>query len=617
MRYFYFTILVFCFSFSFAQLFVRNDAYVFAKDQVLFVEDHIILREPATKLYLRDDAQLIQGSGTTGNSGLGQLSVYQRGTVNAYAYNYWCSPVGYVLEPNNTVPLNTSINNHFKPNAILFEHTGHTNPMLDPITSTIANYTTSYEGTTSPFQISQRWIYSYDAGSQYIDWDFVGQNGTINPAHGFTMKGNPSANQLYDFRGKPNTGLMTATIVDGEKTLVGNPYPSALDALLFIHDPQNSGIADLTGGSGMSGALYYWEQAPGANSHNLDAYVGGYATYTISSGGIESFVNAPFTTYNSDGSVNTVGPTSGTKTAKRYIPIGQGFMIEGATGSGTSSVYFKNEHRVYYKQSGANSYFFRNSTNNASNETAGIVTSEFDESGNYIVPNDFKRFRINVDFNPNNSQFTKQLLMNFHHTATDGFDYGLEAKNTSEVGDTNAYWILNDEAYNIQAFNFREDLRIPLVIKVGQQQPLSFRIFDVQNFDASQAIYIHDLENNTYVNLRNQSYDINIPAGNYTERFEIVFTNQTLNIKDVNFSTLNIYQNNNLHQLSVHNPKGLDITTIEVFDTGGKRVIQAHFDSVENEYNLSTLRLSDGVYVVNVSSQADTKAKSQKIIVKN
>ena len=46
-------------------------------------------------------------------------------------------------------------------------------------------------------------------------------------------------------------------------------------------------------------------------------------------------------------------------------------------------------------------------------------------------------------------------------------------------------------------------------------------------------------------------------------------------------------------------------------------MIQVQFDAIEDEYNVSTLRLSDGVYVVNVSSDTNPTAKSQKVIVKN
>ncbi len=79
---------------SFAQLTVEKDSYLFAKDVVLFVEDDVNLKEETAHLYLRNESQLIQGSGTTGNSGVGKLSIQQTGTVNTYAYNYWCSPVG-------------------------------------------------------------------------------------------------------------------------------------------------------------------------------------------------------------------------------------------------------------------------------------------------------------------------------------------------------------------------------------------------------------------------------------------------------------------------------------------------------------------------------------------
>ena len=40
------------------------------------------------------------------------------------------------------------------------------------------------------------------------------------------------------------------------------------------------------------------------------------------------------------------------------------------------------------------------------------------------------------------------------------------------------------------------------------------------------------------------------------------------------------------------------------------------YDSVSNRYKLSTVDLSDGVYIVNVTSKANT-VKSEKIIVKH
>ncbi|TGV01176.1 hypothetical protein, partial [Flavivirga rizhaonensis] len=45
---------------AFAQLSVRNDAYVFINDEIVFVEDDINLNEADSSIYLRNEAQVIQ-----------------------------------------------------------------------------------------------------------------------------------------------------------------------------------------------------------------------------------------------------------------------------------------------------------------------------------------------------------------------------------------------------------------------------------------------------------------------------------------------------------------------------------------------------------------------------
>src|SRR5690606_21154745 len=147
--------------------------------EVLFVKDAINITANSN-IYLRDEAQLVQGDGVTGNSGLGTISVYQEGTVNQWAYNYWCSPVGNI----NT---DTSINNTFFANQI-------DNPLLgtmDITDSSNALFTTSYNGIATPLTISKRWIYTFaDANSSgSTSWNYVAENNPIKPGLGFTMKG--------------------------------------------------------------------------------------------------------------------------------------------------------------------------------------------------------------------------------------------------------------------------------------------------------------------------------------------------------------------------------------------------------------------------------------------
>lgn len=628
MKYILILILFVVCSFTYAQsdLFVSDDSYIFVDGAgftsgptvaPLYVTNDVNLQGDLNTngnsghLYLRNEAQLLQGN-DVGNSGAGKLSAYQTGTVNTYAYNYWCSPVG------NTAA-SSGINRPFIPNNNIYDHIGHATPSLDPITSVLATYSTGYNGVatvpfTTPQVISSFWIYSFNPGVLYAEWDHVGSTGSVDPGYGFTMKGNPSGGQQYDFRGKPNNGNITANIVAGEETLVGNPYPSALDARDFIHDPLNTNYLADYSLAYTTGVLKYWEQAPGATSHVLSNYVGGYALYTISSGGVDSFTPAAFTTYLLDGTPTNSNNGNGTKIPRRYIPIGQGFFIEGATGIPASSVVtFTNAQREFYKQSGTDSYFFRTGITNGNENT--LNETEYNEDGLNIVPTDFKRFRINVDF-ADNEFYTRQLLMNFHHTATDGFDYGLEAEGDI-TQNSDAYWVLDDVPYFIQAFEYDMDLRIPLVVKTRNNQPLRFRIYDIQNFDDSQPIYIHDIENDIYVDLRENAYEINLPQGNYTDRFEITFTSESLNVEQlITEDDLNIFQNNGLAELSILNPKLLEVKQVRLYDVSGKQIFDERNLNTENKYTFSTKNLSQGVYITSVTF-ADNQVINKKIIVSN
>lgn len=584
----------FILSASYAQLSVRNNAYVFVTDEVIFVEDDVNLGETDATIYLRNDAQLIQGSGTTGNSGVGELSVYQTGTVHNYAYNYWASPVGNVLSNNNS-------NRSFIPSLNIHDVTGL-------ITSNAVTLTGDYDGTASPLQIAQYWLWKYSPGTTYSDWDYVGASNNVSAGFGFTMKGSTgSTSQLYDYRGKPNTGTILTSVLNGQFTLVGNPYPSAIDAVDYIHDVSNT--------LAITGTLFFWEHDLSVMSHNLTAYVGGYATYTISSDGmVESFVPAVFNTVNIDGTLNTGGSTSTSgKAVHRYIPVAQGFMIEGTI---NGSAVIRNSHREYYKQSDSDSEFFKTTSASATEDNdsvSAINELEYNEDGFQILGPEYKRFRLNVDFN---QQHTRQLLHNFHSSATDGFDYGLESNN-SNPNPADAYFMLEDTAYIVQAHDFDIDLKIPLAIVIDEDMPITVRIFDVQNFD-EQPIYLHDIQEDVYYDLNEINFDTNLEAGEYKDRFEITFKNpnEQLSVTEFETSDFSIFQNNTVSQLTIKNPEALSIKSVVLYDVAGKRVMQNTNLSNNTLYEFPTRNLSDGVYVVNVTLDNE-EAINKKIIVTN
>ncbi len=601
--YFKYTFLLLFINTAFSQLTVRNSAYIYVTDEVVFVEDDISLKESNSMFYLRDDAQLIQGVGTTGNTGVGQLSVFQSGTVDNYAYNYWASPVGNVDSDNSN-------NRQFRMSGTMFDWTGSATPSLHQITSTPSAFTGGFDGTASPLTISDKWLYQFAPGTDYSDWIYVGSTGTLHAGRGFSMKGTTgSAGQLYDFRGKPYKGDIFTPVLTGNFTLVGNPYPSALDVATYIHDPTNS--------ANITGTLHFWHHDPSVNSHYIADYVGGYATLTMASdGSMRSFIKARFDTYNSDGTLSTTGSTtSSPKELYRYLPIGQGFMIEG---SNNGNAVFRNSHRAYNTNfTTLSNTVFRTNPNATSVENEENSTNlRFDENGVHIIPDDYKRFRLNVDFN---DTYSNELILNFHESATEGFDYGLEILQAIDEK-AEVYFKNPNDAHHIlaQAHNFNRDLRIPLVFELTEQKPIRVRIDDIQNFDEDQEIYLHDITSDFYYNLREVNFEATIESGIYNSEYEITFRNfNTLDTSEFDIDNFSIFQNNKASNLIVLNPSNLTIKGLSVYDVIGKRVLQKTNLNNDSRYEFSTSNLSDGTYIVKVSLDQNNKAINKKIIIQN
>ncbi|WP_158839079.1 T9SS type A sorting domain-containing protein [Polaribacter sp. L3A8] len=191
-------------------------------------------------------------------SGNGQLFVDQKSEVpSLYRYNYMSSPV--TTPGTDTYSLATVLKDGTTPN--------------DP---KVITFVTGYDGSVNATGISlaDYWIYTYAAGNNgRSNWEHKYRRGTINKGDGYIFKG-PGQEQNYTFAGTPNDGSFTTEneISEGQSYLVGNPFPSAMNARKFLDD--NSAI---------TGTLYFWQHvgendASGTTGHNFGGYVGGYAT---------------------------------------------------------------------------------------------------------------------------------------------------------------------------------------------------------------------------------------------------------------------------------------------------------------------------------------------------
>lgn len=570
-----------------AQFYVAPAGSVMVKNTVVFVKQDVNL-DGSSRLYLRNEAQLVQGTTSSStNKGTGLLSVFQEGNATAYTYNQWCAPVG--LASASTGNANFGITMLGRPTTIT--------------STTAASITSGYDGAANPLTISDNWIYRYVASTTSSQWIDTGSATTILPGQGFTMKGtsgtdavivegngvqnNPGSAQRYDFRGKPNDGTISVTVAPGQYTLTGNPYPSALHVNAFLLDATNSAC---------TGIAYYWEQDKTVTSHYLTDYKGGYGTFSpisLVSAGV--YVPATFDTYNPDGSVNTTGASSGqTAIQRRYAPIGQGFMIQGAA-SGTS-VSLKNAHRVFFKESSvANSQFYRM-----------VPPSPPGQDSLQIVP----LLRINTSFN---DQYTRQLALAFPENATAEADRGIDAENADPELPADISFDIDGLSYVIQGIPFAVSLRVPLIVRATEPTSFTVSLLEASYFDPIQPVYLYDGSDGSYHNLKDGPWTVMVPAGVDPDRFELTFEDEALSVPGAEQPSTSLFMDNIKDQLMLHNPGETYIREVILYDVSGRRVAAWNDTGSERTQSFSVSGMSDGVYIVKVTGDAGQTSK--KIII--
>lgn len=587
-----------------AQMFVSPNSSVFVNNEVVFIKNELELNGATSNFYLRNDAQLLQGTTVaSANKGLGSLSVFQEGTTNNFQYNYWCSPVGGSSA--------TTGNSSFGITQL--------KDVLDLTNSNAATILPSnnYNGTASPLAIAPYWIWKLPASSN-TNWVYVGSGSTINAGEGFTMKGtsgtnlltvngvqnNPGSKQRYDFRGKPNDGTIAIPVTVGELSFTGNPYPSAIDLSAFLTNATNS-----------TGIAYFWEQDKTVNSHYIADFKGGYGAYSPL-GGAGNGVYTPATFYSYDGSGNEVVATgTGGTYERRFSPIGQGFLIEGTV---TGVVDMKNDYRVFVKEGVANLSQFEKSTNSlkGSASSSNLATIQSVSGFDYTTVNTTPapQIRFNTLLN---GEGVRQIVLALVPGATDGIDMAMDALSTSDNDVADMYFVMDDKEFVIDAIQFDIDKKIPLGFKNTDEANYKISVKEIINFTEAENVYLHDKTKDTYFDIKNSFYEMVLPAGVNNTQFEITFKNgSTLGIEDVAKESFLMYQNNNTKNLTISNPLQKELVACNLYDVVGKIIFTKKDLGTNSSYSFTTANLSDGIYFVKLATNENTII-NQKIIVKN
>lgn len=373
------------------------------------------------------------------------------------------------------------------------------------------------------------------------------------------------------FMGVPNNGVVNVTIPSsGTETsnLVGNPYPCALNADLFLG--ANNAI--------LEGTLYFW-------THNTQIGIGVSNPGT----GLYAYSSDDYATYNLTGGTGTAGNFIGGVTEQTSnkplgrIAAGQGFFATGKATGG--NLIFNNGMRV-------------------AGGTSGVNNSQFFKTAATKKTDRIQKNRIWLNLTNKQGAF-KQALVGYITNATDGYDSGFDGESFDGNEFVDFYSINDDKNLTIQgrALPFDQKDEIPLGYTSNIGGEFSIGIDEVDGVLVSQNIYIEDKMTNTIKNLKDGVYSFTTKPGAFNDRFVLRFTNVEKILGNDDFETFDstILVSNKNKQVKV-NSSAETIDSVEVYDLLG-RLIYQEVNVNANELVISNLAIKQQILVVRIGLQ--------------
>ncbi|MFV7233950.1 T9SS sorting signal type C domain-containing protein [Flavobacterium sp. ZB4R12] len=383
------------------------------------------------------------------------------------------------------------------------------------------------------------------------------------------------------FVGVPNNGAFSLTGISADKLyLIGNPYPSALDADKFLTD--NSSVLD--------GTLYFW-------THNTAIQLATNITNGSAGSGTYAYTSDDYASYNLTGGVGTTAISGGTVPSGK-IASGQAFFTSSKLAPTGSSVVFNNTMRVGVGGiTGDNSQFFKMTK---SSKTISAI----------------EKHRIWLNLTNTQGAF-KQMLVGYVSNATNGYDNAFDGESFDGNQFVDFYSVNQDKNLTIQgrALPFDEKDEVPLGYTSTIEGAFSIAIDQVDGLLVSQDIFIEDKNTNVINNLKQGAYNFSTEAGTFNDRFVLRYintiTNKTLVTGD--FETLDntVLVSNKNKQIKI-NSSVEAINKVQVYDLSGKSVYQK-INVYTNELTISNLVINYQALLVKIVLQ-NGKTVTKKIV---
>ncbi len=409
------------------------------------------------------------------------------------------------------------------------------------------------------------------------------------------MTGGSSTGQEVTFNGAVNNGVVMSELYLSSNpqssdeavypfdfddwNLIGNPYPSAIDAAAFLGNPSN---IDLIGGT-----VYLWTHTEAISASNI-----GY-------GGYDNFAKGDYAYYNRSGEVLAF-PNQGRDLLGK-IASGQSFMVEvnaaGSEGTKVGEVKFINSMRFGEKESDTRAY------------PANDNSVFYKHGKNKKVSKTNKYDKIWLNMTENSGAFSQMLVGFFEYSqsnsehATDGIDRAYDAFKLFSGNYIDFYSIVDDKPFAIQG---REPLRnddiIPIGFKSNIYGTLKISIDHIEGDLSGREIFLEDKLvhlDGAYHNLSKSDYEFSvIEPGVFDNRFNLRFTSveQELESENIDNKEVLIYNSKFNEDIFIESLNGTKIKGVVVYDLLGRVIINTEFNGAG--YVLRAPNFNEGTVLI-------------------
>lgn len=380
------------------------------------------------------------------------------------------------------------------------------------------------------------------------------------------------------FEGKPNNGVIKIDVdgTNGGSNLIGNPYPSAINAQRFYD--ANSNLFD--------GTFYFWtHKAPIAQV----------------SGGMYQYSAANYISLNQTGSTanapTSVGEGIAGKKASVNIAAGQAFFVNTKAGL-TSGQQFTFNNSMRVKEENKNSDFFRMAA---------------DENTLEDVAPAIERNRIWVNVT-NATGAYNEALIGYVSGATDGYDNAFDG--VTYASGTAIYTMLEGKKLVIQgkSLPFEDTDVVPLGFSAATAGEYSIGLESFDGLFSAQNVYLVDKTDNSYHNIKVARYTFTSAAGTFNSRFEIRYTDDTnLGVDTPAVQDNDIVVYNSGSQIGIR-ATNFTLDTVQVYDITGKLLFSGK--NINNsEFTTSGINVGRQMVVVKITLDGN-QTLSKKVMMR-